>query len=109
MPRALLLKSQDSSPEVVDIQEADLPAGEVLVRVLFSSLNYKDALALKGLGRVVRSYPMVPGIDLAGVVERSDSPAWQPGQEVLLTGWGMGESHWGGFAQLARVDAGWLL
>lgn len=86
-----------------------LPAGEVLVRVEYSSLNYKDALAVTNRGRIVREYPMVPGIDFAGTVAESASPAYRPGDPVVLTGWGAGERHWGGFAGLARVPADWLV
>jgi acrylyl-CoA reductase (NADPH) len=86
-----------------------LPAGDVLVAVAYSSLNYKDGLALTGRNKVVRSYPMVPGIDFAGTVVESQSSDYQPGDRVILTGWGVGERHWGGFAQLARVNSGWLV
>ncbi|HWP17930.1 MAG TPA: MDR family oxidoreductase [Burkholderiaceae bacterium] len=91
------------------LDEAQLPAGEVDVRVEYSTLNYKDALAVTGRGAIVRSWPMVPGIDLAGVVESSRDPQWQPGDRVVVTGWGLGETHWGGLAQKARLQAGWLL
>jgi len=109
--KALVLDQQDSEIRV-SLQElaADaLPDGDVLVRVAYSSLNYKDGLAVTGKGKVVRRYPMVPGIDLAGTVEVSRSPAWKPGDAVVLTGWGIGEQHWGGYAQLARVKADWLV
>ena len=87
----------------------DLPDGEVTVAVAYSSLNYKDGLALNGnKGRIMRSLPMVPGIDLAGTVEESSSPDFQAGDGVLATGWGLGERHWGGYAQRARVRAEWL-
>ena len=86
-----------------------LPEGDVLVRVAYSSLNYKDALALTGKGKIIRSFPMVPGIDFSGTVESSNSPAFHPGDEVVLTGWGVGERHWGGFAQMARVRSDWLV
>jgi acrylyl-CoA reductase (NADPH) len=75
----------------------------------YSSLNYKDALAVTGRGAIVRQWPMVPGIDLAGVVESSDSPDWKPGDRVVVNGWGLGETEWGGLAQKARLKAGWLL
>jgi acrylyl-CoA reductase (NADPH) len=94
---------------VVELAEADLPAGEVLVDVAYSTLNYKDALAITGAGKIVRQFPFVPGIDLAGTVLDSGDPRFAPGQEVLLTGWGVGERHWGGLAQRARVKADWLL
>jgi acrylyl-CoA reductase (NADPH) len=85
-----------------------LPDGEVLVKVAYSSLNYKDGLAVTGRGKVIRRYPLAPGIDLAGTVVESDSGMYRAGDEVLATGWGLGEVHWGGYAQLARLQAGWL-
>lgn len=91
------------------LDDAQLPAGDVTVAVEYSSLNFKDALAVTGRGAIVKKWPLVPGIDLAGVVEHSDDPAWKPGDRVVVNGWGIGESHWGGFAQRARVPAGWLL
>lgn len=90
-------------------QRDDLPPGDVLVQVACSSLNYKDGLAVTGKGKIIRSYPMVPGVDFAGTVLESQSDAYQPGDQVVLTGWGVGERHWGGFAQLARVKADWLV
>jgi acrylyl-CoA reductase (NADPH) len=92
-----------------DLDESQLPDREVTVAVEYSTLNYKDALAITGRGPVVRSWPLVPGIDLAGVVSASRSPDWQVGDRVVVTGWGMGENHWGGLSAKARVDAGWLL
>lgn len=89
--------------------DADLPPGEVLIRVEYSSVNYKDALVMTGRLGIVRQYPLVPGIDLAGVVEASNEPYFQPGDRVLVTGQGLGEAHWGGYAQKARVPAEWLL
>lgn len=89
--------------------EERLPPGEVTVRVAYSTLNYKDALAITGKGPVVRSFPMVPGIDFAGVVEHSDDPAYGVGDSVVLNGWGVGEQHWGGLAGKARVKGGWLV
>ncbi len=91
------------------LDEAQLPAGDVDVRVEYSTLNYKDALAVTGKGAIVRSWPLVPGIDLAGVVETSRDARWQPGDRVVVTGWGLGETHWGGLAQKARLKADWLL
>jgi acrylyl-CoA reductase (NADPH) len=90
---------------LTDIDPASLPSGEVLVRVDFSSLNYKDGLALTGVPGVVRSYPMVPGIDLAGTVVESSSTDFSPGDEVVAIGAGLGERLWGGYAELARVPA----
>jgi acrylyl-CoA reductase (NADPH) len=92
-----------------DIGADALPEGDVLVSVAFSSLNYKDGLAVTGKGRIIRSYPMVPGVDLAGTVEESQAPQFRPGDPVVLTGWGVGENHWGGYAQKARVRSDWLL
>lgn len=87
----------------------DLPAGDVLVGVHYSSLNYKDCLAVFGRGKIVREYPMVPGVDLTGEVLSSDSPDFQAGDKVLLTGWGVGERYWGGFTQQARLRSEWLI
>jgi acrylyl-CoA reductase (NADPH) len=78
------------------------------VRVAYSTVNYKDGLAVTGRSPVIRRFPMVPGIDLAGTVEESSHPSWKRGDRVLLNGWGIGEAHWGGFSQVARVDGGWL-
>jgi acrylyl-CoA reductase (NADPH) len=86
-----------------------LPEGEVLVDVACSSLNYKDGLAVTGKGKVVRRFPMVPGVDLAGTVVESSSPEFRPGDPVIATGCGLGERHWGGYAELARVKSDWLL
>ena len=86
-----------------------LPPGDVTVAVEYSTLNYKDGMILKGLGRLVRTYPHVPGIDFAGTVESSSSPAYKPGDKVVLTGWRVGEVHWGGYATRARVKADWLV
>jgi acrylyl-CoA reductase (NADPH) len=92
-------------PRVERVDETGLPAGEVTVAVEYSGLNYKDGMILNGLGRLVRKYPHVGGIDFAGTVERSDSPDFKPGDKVVLTGWRVGEVQWGGFAQKARVKA----
>jgi acrylyl-CoA reductase (NADPH) len=94
---------------LTDVRDEDLPEGDVTLRVSYSTLNYKDGLAVTGRSPVVRTFPMVPGIDVAGVVEASASPAWKPGDRVLVNGWGLGESHWGGLAQRARVRGEWLL
>jgi acrylyl-CoA reductase (NADPH) len=97
------------SAAIRPLTAAELPPGDVTVRVEYSTLNYKDGLVLNGLGRLVRQYPHVPGIDFAGTVEASDSPAWKPGDKVILTGWRVGEIHWGGYAQRARVRGEWLV
>lgn len=94
---------------VADIDEADLPNGDVTVDVAFSTINYKDGLAITGDGPVVRRFPMVAGIDFAGTVAASDSPDFKPGDRVVLNGWGVGETHWGGLGQKARVKADWLI
>jgi len=91
------------------IDDAVLPAGDVSVRVEWSTLNYKDALAITGKAPVVRRFPMVPGIDLAGAVIESSNPAWKVGDQVLLNGWGVGETHCGGLAQRARLQGEWLV
>ncbi len=91
-----------------DFDEADLMDGDVTVRVSHSTVNYKDGLAITGKSPVVRRFPMIPGIDFAGVVEASTNPAFKQGDEVLLNGWGLGETHLGGYAQKARVKADWL-
>ena len=91
------------------LDEAQLPPGNVTVRVSHSTLNYKDGLAITGQGPVVRKFPMVPGIDLVGVVEESTHPAYLAGDQVVLNGWGVGEVHWGGLAQKARLNGDWLV
>ena len=92
-----------------DFDEADLMEGDVTVRVTHSGLNYKDGLALTGRSPVVRRFPMIPVIDFAGVVEASEDPAYKPGDPVVLTGWGVGETHLGAYAEKARVKGGWLV
>ena len=108
----LLLESQDGKAVTCSIQTIDngrLPNGDVTVAIKYSTLNYKDGMIINGLGRLVREYPHVPGIDFCGVVEESASPDYKPGDEVILTGWRVGEIHWGGFAQRARVKSEWLV
>jgi acrylyl-CoA reductase (NADPH) len=109
--RALLLEQSAGGVQASlrDLPRSALPEGDVLVAIAYSDLNYKDGLALTGQGRVVRAYPMVPGIDFAGTVVESRSAAYQPGDAVVLTGWGAGEWHWGGYATMARVKADWLV
>ncbi|MDO6639722.1 MDR family oxidoreductase [Shewanella sp. 5_MG-2023] len=111
MFNALVLTQNDkqTQAEVRQLSVADLPEGEVLVDVSYSSLNYKDGLAVTGLGKIIRQFPMVPGIDFAGVVSESADPRYKAGDHVILTGWGVGENHWGGMAQKARVKADWLV
>jgi acrylyl-CoA reductase (NADPH) len=109
MFNAILIERDPYRASFASLDPAQLPAGEVTVRVEYSTLNYKDALAITGKGPVVRQFPMVPGIDLAGVVETSSNAACLQGDKVVLNGWGVGESHWGGLAQLARVKGDWLI
>lgn len=108
---ALVLEEKDGKivPGIQQLEESRLPAGDVTVAVEYSTLNYKDGLVLGGLGRLVKTYPHVPGIDLAGTVETSDNPAWKAGDKVVLNGWRVGELHWGGYAQKARVKGDWLV
>src|SRR5882757_2193965 len=107
----LMLREADGkvTSAIERIDAAALPPGDVTVAVEYSTLNYKDGMILKGLGRLVRKYPHVPGVDFAGTVERSDSPEFKPGDKVVLTGWRVGETQWGGYAQKARVKAGQLV
>ncbi|EMK3757145.1 oxidoreductase [Providencia rettgeri] len=108
--KALVLNQADEKI-VANIQSLTtemLPAGDIIVDIHWSTLNYKDALAICGKAGVVRQYPMVPGIDFSGVVHHSEDPRFQVGQHVLLTGWGVGETHWGGLASQARVPAKYL-
>ena len=108
--RAVLAAERDGPPgRLVELDPADLPEGGVTVRVKYSSLNYKDGLAVTGKGPVVRKFPMVCGVDLAGIVEESAEPGIEPGDEVIVTGFGLGEDHFGGFADLARVKAEWVV
>lgn len=108
--RAVLAAEPGGQPgRLGTIDEADLPAGDVTVRVRWSSLNYKDGLAVTGKGPVVRSFPMVCGVDLAGTVVSSESPRWSEGEEVIVTGFGLGEDRFGGYAELARVRSEWIV
>ena len=109
--RALVLLEEGGKvvPRIEAVDEARLPAGEVTVAVECSTLNYKDGMILQGIGRLVRNYPLVPGIDFAGTVELSDSPEFKPGDPVILTGWRVGEAQWGGYAEKARVPASYLV
>ncbi len=111
MFKGILIEKDDAGyrASVQDIDDAQLPEGDVTVRVDYSSLNYKDGLAITGKGPVVRKFPMIPGIDIAGTVEASDNPAYKAGDRVLLNGWGVGETHWGGLACKARLKGDWLV
>jgi len=111
MFKAILIDKGDTgqTARVAEVDEALLPAGDVDIDVEYSTMNYKDALAITGSSPVVREFPMVAGIDLAGVVTESRHGGWQPGDRVVLNGWGVGESHWGGLAQKARLSGDWLV
>ncbi len=111
MVNAILIEKDDAGyrARLVRIGEADLPEGDVTVAVEWSTLNYKDALAITGKSPVVRRFPIAPGIDFAGTVTASSHAGFKPGDAILLNGWGVGETHWGGLAGLARVKGDWLL
>ncbi|MBG2709388.1 oxidoreductase [Proteus vulgaris] len=108
--KALLVEQNDNklSTNVQNIDEKILPIHEVIVDIHYSTLNYKDGLAITGKGKILRQFPMVPGIDFSGVVHHTEDPRFHIGQHVLLTGWGVGENHWGGLAQKAGVKGDWL-
>ena len=111
MFKGILLNKTDAGTDakVADINDSDLPEGDVTLRVDYSTINYKDGLAITGKAPVVRKFPMVPGIDGAGTVEESNSPLWKAGDKVVLNGWGVGEGHWGCLAQKARLKGEWLV
>src|SRR5207248_2793467 len=94
---------------LADFDEANLMEGDVAVRVEWSTVNYKDGLAVAGKAPVVRRWPMIAGIDFAGTVESSTDPQWKPGDKVILNGWGLGETHLGAYAERARVKGDWLV
>jgi len=110
--KALMLTQDDAGKTIAEVRRltnADLPEGDVLVAVEYSSLNFKDGLAITGKGKIVRTWPMVPGIDLAGTVLESGSTDYAPGDKVVLTGWSVGEKYWGGYSQRQRVRSDWLV
>ncbi len=109
--KAIVIEKADKAQTVAlkDFDDSGLMDGDVTVAPRWSTLNYKDGLAITGKAPVVRRFPMIPGIDFAGEVEASTDPKWQPGDKVILNGWGLGETHLGGYAQRARVKAGWLV
>jgi acrylyl-CoA reductase (NADPH) len=109
--RAIMIHEEEGGQqvEVTDVNEDDLPEGDVTVRIEYSSLNYKDSLAIAGSSPVVRSFPMIPGIDLAGAIESSEHADFGAGDRVVLNGWGIGETRWGGLATRARVNGDWLV
>ena len=108
---AIVIDKNDEGQSVAiqQLDESQLPEGNVTIDVEYSSINFKDGLAITGASPVVRKFPMVPGIDLAGVVSASNSDEYQVGDRVVLNGWGVGEGHWGGLAQKARLNADWLV
>ena len=111
MFKALLIDKNDDGLTVKldQIEESQLPEGDVRVNVMYSTLNYKDGLAITGKAPVVRKFPMVPGIDFVAEVVESNHETWSVGDKVILNGWGVGESHWGGLAEQARVNGDWLV
>src|SRR5215475_3468909 len=109
--RALVLHEEGGKvvPRIEALDETRLPQGDVTVAVEYSTLNYKDGMILQWIGRLVRNYPHIPGVDFAGVVEHSASPEFRAGDPVILTGWRVGETRWGGYVEKARVKADWLV
>jgi acrylyl-CoA reductase (NADPH) len=109
--KAIVVDKTDAGQTVqlTDFDEKNLMDGDVTVRVEYSTLNYKDGLAVTGKAPVVRRFPMIAGVDFAGTVESSAHPAWKPGDKVILTGWGLGETHLGAYAEKARVKGDWLV
>ncbi|MCX7283210.1 MAG: oxidoreductase [Novosphingobium sp.] len=111
MFNAIVIDKDESGQSVAlkQLDDAQLPEGDVVIDVAFSTLNFKDGLAITGSSPVVRKFPMVPGIDLAGTVRSSDHADWKPGDKVVLNGWGVGETHWGGLSQVAKLKGDWLV
>ncbi len=109
MRAIVITKDDDYRADLTEVDEADLPEGDVTVAVEYSTMNYKDSLAITGASPVVRSFPMVPGVDLAGAVEASDHAEFAVGDKVILNGWGVGETHWGAYAERARLSGDWLV
>src|ERR1700756_1806199 len=109
--KAIVIDKTDAGQSVglADFDEANLMDGDVTVAVEYSTVNYKDGLAVTGKAPVVRRFPMIAGVDFAGTVESSTHPAWKPGDKVVLNGWGLGETHLGAYAQKARVKGDWLV
>jgi acrylyl-CoA reductase (NADPH) len=109
--KAIVIEKTDGGQKVAltEFDDKDLMAGDVTIRVEWSTINYKDGLAVTGEAPVVRRFPMIPGIDLAGIVEASSHPGWKPGDKVICNGWGLGETHLGAYAARARVKGDWLV
>ena len=109
MYKAILLKDKESDAEITSINLNDLPSGDVTIKIEYSTINYKDSLAIVNKIPIIRKFPMIPGIDFVGKVLNSDNPNYIKNQKVILNGWGVGESHWGGLSQIARVNSNWLI
>lgn len=109
MKAVYLTKDPEFHARVADVDDKQMPQGDITMRVEYSTINYKDGLAITNASPVVRTFPMVAGIDGAGVIEQSSHPAWKPGDKVILNGWGVGETHWGCLAQKARLQGDWLV
>ena len=111
MFKAVLISREEDnySAQLEEIEESQLPEGDVTIDVQYSTLNYKDGLAITGKSPVVRKFPMVPGVDMVGTVSSSAHPHFKAGDAVVLNGWGVGETHWGGLAQKARLNGDWLV
>jgi acrylyl-CoA reductase (NADPH) len=109
--KAVVVEKTDAGQTVrlTDFDDRDLMGGDVTVAIEYSTLNYKDGLAVTGKSPVVRRFPMIAGIDFAGTVEQSSHPSWKPGDKVLVNGWGLGETHLGAYAERARVKGDWLV
>lgn len=109
--RAMVLRQEgsDTKPSVEPMGFDGLPKEDTLVKIEYSTLNYKDALAITGKGKIVRTWPMIPGVDFAGSVVESSNPSFKPGTRVVLTGWSVGEKYWGGYSQYQRVKSAWLV
>jgi acrylyl-CoA reductase (NADPH) len=104
------LESEELTIKITELQQEDLPEGDTIIEVHFSSLNYKDGMALNGnKAKIMRNIPMSPGIDLAGIIQSTSSDKFKQGDEVIVTGWGLGETHSGGYSQLVRVNSEWLI
>jgi len=109
--KALVIEKNDGAQSITlkSLSDSDLMDGDVTIHVSHSTVNYKDGLAITGKAPVVRRFPMIPGIDLAGVVESSSHPGYKAGDSVVLNGWGLGETHFGGYSERARVKGDWLV
>jgi acrylyl-CoA reductase (NADPH) len=107
--KAIVIPDKGQAPSLTEFDEANLMEGDVTVRIGWSTINYKDGLAITGKAPVLRRFPMIPGVDFAGEVETSSHPDWKAGDKVILNGWGTGETHLGAYAEKARVKGQWLV